>query len=120
MACALRGRASADIINLLVAHGARAPARSAVQQGAFAADLDKKFAPPGVAENLPSDTCDACGKRPKVGEAAHRVCARCRTRRYCSTACHARAWKNGHRQECAALCKTAELEAAAAARKRDS
>ena len=47
----------------------------------------------------PMPACSHCGKH----KDELRMCASCRSARYCSRECQVAAWKHGHKQECGRL-----------------
>lgn len=49
-----------------------------------------------------SPPCDACGSMPSGRP--HSLCSKCKSKRYCSTVCQTRGWKEmGHKDECKVL-----------------
>jgi hypothetical protein len=53
--------------------------------------------------------CDACGRE----LAARRKCSACRLRRYCNVYCQRSDWAAGHKDDCKALVRRRQEEAAA-------
>ena len=97
MGVALSAGAPADIIDLLVAAGARRPTDEHLAKASFlrAVGFD------GVDDSTRAAhaACDACARLPSVGQPTFKVCARCKSRRYCGVACQRAHWPT-HKKEC--------------------
>jgi len=65
---------------------------------------------------MTGDRCDDCRKEETAdGSCRLSVCARCKSRRYCSRECQSRHWKAFHKGECGDLARQREERLAAAA-----
>ena len=97
MGVALRAGAPADIVDMLVAAGARRPTDEHLLKATFLRATGWDRMDPGM--RAAHAACDACARLPGVGQPTLQVCSGCKARRYCGAACQRAHWPK-HKTEC--------------------